>query len=210
MAALDLAIDKLVTSSTGNLKDAKPLDARDFAIRALKDMGFSAVSIGNTAPADKAVLWWHKDVRTAKRYDAVLANWYPLTPNQHAMHLVHRVVKGAVTEINLEAGDLFVFWDVSLGEAKVISRESLMNALGAVRTITTNQGVKGGGSLAADRTLSLDVTGLTAKASPSPADEVAIYDVAGTTNKKITIAKMAEALAISDYLHSEMFFLGMM
>ncbi|WAJ27142.1 hypothetical protein [Antarcticirhabdus aurantiaca] len=210
MPALNPSTDKLVTSSTGNLKDALPLDMRDFEARVLKDMGLAEIEIGNTAPSDRSKLWYHRDVRTLKRFDPTQGNWFGLTSNQAALHLINRVVKGAATDISLETGDLFVFWDVSLQEAKVITRDSLMAALGAVRSVTTSEGIQGGGTLGANRELKLDINGLTAKPAPKSADLVAIYSAADGAHRKATVDQIAASITLSDYLHSEMFFLGSM
>lgn len=208
MAAFAPATDKVVTSATGNLKDAAPVDARDMLTRLLLDMGLFPVIAQNTAPTDKDALWWHKDVKQLKRYDGVQGNWYQATPNQIAMHIARRAVLGSVTEINLETGDLFTFWDVSQGEVKKITRENLMAALGAIRTIATQEGIKGGGTLAANRTISLDINGLTSKAMPATNDAVAIYSSSDNAHRKATIEQIAASLVMSDFLHSEMFFLG--
>lgn len=208
MAAFAPATHKVVTSSTANLKDAAPVDPRDMLARLLLDMGLFPVVAQNTPPTDKDALWYHKDVRQLKRYDGVQGNWFQATPNQIAMHIARRAVLGSVTEINLETGDVFTFWDVSQGEVKKITRENLMAALGAVRTLTTTEGIKGGGSLDANRTLSLDINGLTSKASPATTDTIAIYSVADNAHRKATIEQVAAGVANSDYLHSEIFFNG--
>jgi hypothetical protein len=210
MAAFAPATDKIVTSSTGNLTDAVPLDARDMLSRLLIDMGLLPLVVGNTPPSNRDDLWWHKDVRQVKRYDGVLGNWYQATPNQIAMHIARRAVLGSVTEISLETGDLFTFWDVSQGDVKVITRDSLMAALGSLRTIATTEGIQGGGTLGANRTFRLDVNGLSGKSLPAGADKVPIYSVADSAHRSATVTQIAAGIASSDYLHSETFFLGMM
>ena len=204
------ATHKVVTAASSNPKDDLPVDARVMLTRLLSDMGLFQVTAGNTAPSDRDVLWWHIDVRQVKRWDAVQGNWFPATPNQIAMHIARRSVLGALTDINLETGDLFTFWDVSLGEVKKITRESLMEALGALRSLTTTEGVQGGGTLGANRTLRLDINGLTAKPSPSGSDFLGLYSVEHGLHRKSTIEQVAASVAASDYLHSDAFFFGMM
>lgn len=132
MTALGTATHKFIVSDTQNLKDARPVDMRVVMERLLSDMGFSAFVISNTAPVDKTVLWWHKDVFTAKRFDPIAGNWAALTPAQHALHQMQRIVAAASAEGSLEMGDLFPFWDVSAGETKKITKENLITALGIV------------------------------------------------------------------------------
>lgn len=127
--ALDISLDKLVTSRTGNLGDAVPVDARVMLARLLKDMGFLSVTIANIAPADTKVLWWHKDAKTAKRYNPLLGNWFAVTADQLALHLLHRVFEAATEEISIEDDDLFTFFDASVGETKAIRADSFVGFL---------------------------------------------------------------------------------
>jgi hypothetical protein len=56
------------------------------------------------------------------------------------------------------------------------------------RTITAGSGLSGGGSLAADRTLAVDINGLTADASPNgAADYVMTYDASAAGLKKVLL-----------------------
>lgn len=210
MAAFSASTHKVVVAPTSNLKDALPVDARVMLASLFSTMGIFQVTIGNTAPADKDVLWWHSDVKQFKRYDGVNGNWFPITANQVAMHIFRRAILGSVTEINLETGDLFCFWDVSAGEVKKITREDMMKALGAVRTISTSEGVQGGGDLSTNRALKLDLNGLAAKTNPSGDDFLGLYSVADAAHRKSTVEQVAARVASSDYLHSEMFFFGSM
>lgn len=210
MAAFSPATHKVVTAASSNPKDDLPVDARVMLTRLLLDMGLFSIVPGNTAPSNRDELWWHTDVRQVKRWDGVQGNWFPATPNQIAMHISRRAVLGSLTDVNLEAGDLFTFWDVSLGEVKKITRESLMAALGAIRTITTTEGVQGGGSLGANRTFRLDVNGLTEKSLPAGADKLPIYSVADGAHRASTVEQIAAALALSEYLHREIVFMGNM
>jgi hypothetical protein len=190
MAAFSPSTHKVVTSASAAPEDDLPVDARVMLARLFGDMGIFQVTGSNTAPSDKDVLWWHIDVKQFKRYDGVNGNWFPITANQVAMHLIRRAILGSVTEINAEVGDLFCFWDVSAGDLKKITRDDLMAALGGVRSILTSEGVQGGGTLAANRTLKLDVNGLPTKAVPTSADLVPIFDVDAGAHKKVAVGAL--------------------
>lgn len=195
MTAFSPTTHKVVTAASANPKDDLPVDARIFLARLFADMGVFQVTIGNSAPSDKDVLWWHTDVKQFKRYDAVNGNWFAAVPNQVAMHILRRAILGSVQDTNVETGDLFCFWDTSLGDLKKINRNDLMAALGQVRTLTTTEGVQGGGTLATDKTLKLDFSGLTAKSNPAQADLVAIYSIADAAHRKLTVLELANAIA---------------
>ncbi|MEE9366626.1 MAG: hypothetical protein V3W44_08075, partial [Dehalococcoidales bacterium] len=69
---------------------------------------------------------------------------------------------------------------------------TLPDATGTVvletRTLTTGVGLSGGGNLSADRTLELDIDGLTAESAINGADTLAIYDASALAVRKITRA----------------------
>lgn len=203
MAPFSPATHKVVTSPSANPKDDLPVDARILLARLFTDMGLFQVTIGNSAPSDKDVLWWHTDLKQFKRYDAVNTNWFPIVANQVAMHLIRRAILGSVQETNLETGDLFCFWDASLGDLKKIARDDLITALGALRTIATTEGVQGGGTLAANRTFKLDLNGLTAKPSLLGVDVLGIYSVADAAHRKTTLNDVAALVATNN---GKMFF----
>ncbi|MCD1645235.1 hypothetical protein [Aurantimonas coralicida] len=129
MAALSTSLDKLLVTQT-DLGAATPLDMRVAMIRMLKDMGFESVTIGNTAPADKKVLWWHKDIKTAKRYNAVTLSWDALTTDQWMLHILHRAFTAAGVDTGAAGSDLFPFYDISLGETRMITLTNLLSLLG--------------------------------------------------------------------------------
>lgn len=129
MAALDTATNKVIVSTSANPKDNLQVDARVLLARLFGDMGLMQIVSGNTAPSNKDVMWWHTDVKALKRWDAVLGNWYLATPNQVAMHIIRRAILGSVTDTSMEANDLFMFWDASLGDLKLITRDSLISQL---------------------------------------------------------------------------------
>lgn len=209
MAAFNPSTHKVVTAPSSNPKDDLPVDARVMLARLFTDMGLFQVTSGNSAPADRDVLWWHIDVKQFKRYDGVQGNWFPIVANQMAMHLIRRAILGGVQEIALEAGDLFCFWDASAGDLKKISRNDLMAALGAIRTVATEEGLQGGGALNANRTLKLDVNGLTGKASVASADLIPVYSASDGSHRKVSVGQVISLVSISDTAHSDMFFMGM-
>jgi len=57
------------------------------------------------------------------------------------------------------------------------------------RTITTNTGIAGGGDLSANRTLTLDINGLSAITAPIDADYIPIYN--SSTQKKVAVSDLA-------------------
>lgn len=60
-------------------------------------------------------------------------------------------------------------------------------------SIIAGQGLTGGGTITTNRTLTLDINGLTTKATPVAADLIPIYDVAGATQKKVTLSSLLSA-----------------
>ncbi len=63
----------------------------------------------------------------------------------------------------------------------------------SIVSINAGQGLTGGGNITTTRTISLDINGLTTKTTPVAADLVPIYDVAGATQKKVTLASLLSA-----------------
>lgn len=57
----------------------------------------------------------------------------------------------------------------------------------AARAINTGSGLSGGGDLSADRTLLLDINGITAETVPAIADTLAIYDDTAAASRKVTL-----------------------
>lgn len=62
-------------------------------------------------------------------------------------------------------------------------------------SILAGTGLIGGGNITTNRTLSLDINGLTTKATPVAADLFPIYDVAGASQKKVTLASLLNSSA---------------
>jgi hypothetical protein len=198
MAALDLTLDKLVVTRGGKLQNATQLDIRVMMERALAGLGFASFVIANTAPSDKTVLWWHKDVKTPKRYDAVLGNWYALTPGQHAMYLLQQLFGAAIADTVLEAGDLFSFYDVSLGETKKIARDDLIKAIAG--KALWNWSKVNSNTNAVDRGAYLcDTSGapftVTLPAAPANYTAVWIADAADFEIKNLTVARNGSTIS---------------
>ncbi|GAA4180245.1 hypothetical protein [Shinella granuli] len=169
MAAFSPSADKLITSATGKLGDALPVDGRDVLARLLLDLGFSQITGSNTPPTDQSVLWWHIDVKQAKRYNPALGNWFALTPNQHSMHLFQRLIAGAGVEVTLDDNDTLAFWDVSAVDGKKVTVGSLSAQV--IRRLTVGRRFyynTAGGPLTH-----------TLPAAPSDGDTVQIYDKGG-------------------------------
>jgi hypothetical protein len=209
MAALDLALDKLVVTQDGKLQKATQLDIRVMMERALAGLGFSSFVVSNTAPADKTVLWWHKDVKTPKRYNAVLGNWYALTPGQHAMHLLQQLFGASVADTVLEAGDLFSFYDVSLGETKKIARDDLIKAIAGKALwnwsrISSNTNAVDRGAYFCDTTAATFT--LTLPASPPNYTAVWIADNGDFELKNLIIARNGSTIeGLSQDLNAEIY-----
>lgn len=85
--------------------------------------------------------------------------------------------------------DVLAVYDVSAGDHR---RGTVAEVVGAVaptnaRTISTQPGLTGGGSLSADRTISLDVGGLSAPAAVDTANDfVLFYDTSAGAHAKVT------------------------
>lgn len=129
MPALSTSNYDFIVNATGNPGGNVPVDMRDAMMRLLLDMGFTQFIIANTAPTDQSALWWHKDIKTAKRYSVAIGNWTALTPGLHALHLMQACVAAASAEGTIEAADLIPFYDVSAKEVKKITRDNLKLAL---------------------------------------------------------------------------------
>ncbi|MFM2414525.1 MAG: hypothetical protein RI911_218 [Candidatus Parcubacteria bacterium] len=66
--------------------------------------------------------------------------------------------------------------------------------VGSTRSIATGTGLSGGGDLSADRTLSLDINGLTAKTTALMADTIPIYDSGTSSIRKISRSDFLQGL----------------
>lgn len=64
-------------------------------------------------------------------------------------------------------------------------------------SINAGTGLTGGGTIATNRTISLDIDGLTAETSVASGDEIAIYDVSASAHRKMTRANFLAGLTSS-------------
>lgn len=81
--------------------------------------------------------------------------------------------------------------DALFTSASAAAARSTIGAPSAATTVTGTDGVAGGGDLSANRTLSLDINGLTVDASPdTSADYVATYDASAAANKKVLLSTL--------------------
>jgi hypothetical protein len=85
----------------------------------------------------------------------------------------------------VSSADYLTTWDTSASAYKKVLPDNLMKA----RTITTGSGLTGGGTLAADRTLALSISGLTQDTTPDiTADYIPTYDASFGGNKKVLLS----------------------
>jgi uncharacterized lipoprotein YehR (DUF1307 family) len=94
--------------------------------------------------------------------------------------------------------------DIDVAEANV-NHNALLNYVAnqhidhTTVSISAGIGLSGGGTIAANRTLSLDINGLTADATPDIAtDYVATYDASATTHKKVLLNLLGQANTASN------------
>lgn len=185
MAAFSPSADKIITSKTANLADAAPLDSRDFIARLLLDLGFSKIVGANIAPTDTSVLWWHIDIKQAKRFNPVLGNWYPLTAELNAIHQFQRLILAVSSETTLDDGDVLPFWDVSVPEAKKVTMAAFSSQV--IRRITISRRFF-------YNTVAGPVTH-TLPATPSDGDTVEIFDKGGNFRaNNLTIARNGKTI----------------
>lgn len=200
MVSFNFNSDLLVAAPTTNPKDNRRVSSRIVVTRAMNSLGFTTIVDGNVAPLDKDAIWNYTDGNVLRRWNAVSGNWVTLTANEFAKYVFRRTVLGANVDTVLESGDLLLFWDLSVGEVKSITKENLMATLGALRTVNTTEGIQGGGNLGADRTLKLNFNGLSAAgAIDAAADLVALYDASGVVHVKMTVADFASLIRSSSF-----------
>jgi hypothetical protein len=77
-----------------------------------------------------------------------------------------------------------------------VSNEHIDHSSVSIET-TANSGLAGGGNITATRSLSVDVTNLTAETSVANADLVVIYDDSATTHRKMTRANFLSGVTLS-------------
>lgn len=130
MTVLDTATHKFVVASTSNPGNDLPVNMRQALMRLLKDMGLTSFVISNSAPTDKTVLWWHKDINATKRFVAGINNWVEVNPGYFAMHLLQQAVLASSPEATMENDDLLPFYDVSAGDVKKITKQNAQISFG--------------------------------------------------------------------------------
>jgi hypothetical protein len=199
MVALNTATHKVIVSEEG-LGSARPVDGRVLLERLLSDMGLSAFVISNTAPsaANRDKLWWHKDVRQAKRYNPVTGNWFQATPGQHALHLMQQAFGAGTTDTVIEPGDLFAFYDVSLKETKLIDRDNMIKqiagkALWNWSKISANTAAVDRGAYLCDTTAGSFT--LTLPSAPANHTAVRIADAADFSLNNLIVARNGSTIA---------------
>ena len=85
--------------------------------------------------------------------------------------------------------------DIDVVEANV-NHNALLNYVAnqhvdhSTVSISAGQGLTGGGDITANRTLALDINGLTAEPAPAPGDFVPIYDISVATQRKVTLSSL--------------------
>lgn len=73
-------------------------------------------------------------------------------------------------------------------------------AVAAARTITAGQGLSGGGTLEADRTINLDVSDLTATATWAEGDYFPVYRTAATATYKVLKSDLAASTTVKGFV----------
>jgi len=115
----------------------------------------------------------------------------------------------SLTADTLASGDFFVFYDISGGDHNKVTlanltgsidHNSLLNYVANQHvdhssvSISTTEGVQGGGNITATRTLKLDINGLTVDATPDgTADYVVSYDASAGVHKKVLMQNIPAA-----------------
>lgn len=118
-----------------------------------------------------------------------------------------------LTADTLAVGDFVPFFDISgtdhnkitiAGLNSFLDHNSLTNYVAnqhidhTAVSISTTEGIQGGGTIAATRTLKLDINGLTADATPDAAnDYVTTWDASASLHKKVLITNLPGGLNIT-------------
>lgn len=111
-----------------------------------------------------------------------------------------------LTADTLAVGDFFAFYDISGADHNKVTLANLNAALDhnaltnyvanqhidhTTVSISTTEGIQGGGTIAATRTLKLDINGLAADASPDSAnDYIVTYDASAALHKKVLLSNL--------------------
>lgn len=118
-----------------------------------------------------------------------------------------------LTADTLATGDFIPFYDISGTDHNKITISGLNSFLSLTAltgyvanehinhtsvSISTTEGIQGGGDISATRTLKLDINGLTADATPdSAADYVTTWDASATLHKKVLLSNLPGGLNIT-------------
>tara|TARA_R110002167_G_scaffold61913_4_gene174905 strand:- start:10739 stop:12631 length:1893 start_codon:yes stop_codon:yes gene_type:complete len=99
-------------------------------------------------------------------------------------------ISGLTAESTAGDTDLIAIYDASASALRKQTRAQFLAGIGGgvseSRTITAGVGLTGGGDLSADRTLSLDIVGLTAESTAGNSDLLVIYDTSAAAYRKQT------------------------
>ncbi|WPZ28976.1 hypothetical protein T8A63_15280 [Sulfitobacter sp. OXR-159] len=130
MTAFNPDIHKIVTASGQNLNSAAPVDGRVALARLLQTSGFADIKFGNSAPGDTSKLWHHDSQNTLKRWNPLTGGWSALTEGQFALWMHSKMVGSASPMPEVTQADRVMMQDVSSGEARYATVQSLMSAGG--------------------------------------------------------------------------------
>lgn len=100
-------------------------------------------------------------------------------------------INGLTAESTASDSDYIPIYDASAGAIRKQTRGELLSGVTSgfvaeTRTITAGTGLSGGGDLSGDRTLSLDITGLTEESAVASTDLLVIYDASAGDYRKQT------------------------
>ena len=107
-----------------------------------------------------------------------------------------RTLKLSITDLttltSVATDDYVLVYDVSASAHKILTYSDFIGSgyVSPTRAINTSAGLSGGGNLSADRTISLDVPGLTALTNVAFDDVLPIYDTSASAHRKITVADL--------------------
>ncbi|QDT26792.1 hypothetical protein Enr10x_21020 [Gimesia panareensis] len=112
-------------------------------------------------------------------------------------------ITGLTEEASTGSTDLLVIYDASAGEYRKQTRSNFIAGItsGYVptsRSISTGVGLTGGGNLSADRTISIDITGLSLSSEADNNDQIMIYDGSAFGHRRQTRQKFLSDVFLVD------------
>ncbi|WP_145440170.1 hypothetical protein [Gimesia chilikensis] len=112
-------------------------------------------------------------------------------------------ITGLTEEASTGSTDLLVIYDASVGEYRKQTRSNFIAGItsGYVQTgrsIDTGAGLTGGGDLSSDRTINLNLTGLTAESVVGNSDLLVIYDASAGSHRKQTRSQFLAGVFLAD------------